>query len=80
VGVHSFEVALLDIERRGTTAVTVTVMGLGVFMNAGIAHAFDDSPWRFVIPATRDADPFRPATGEDGGSGPREALRCARNE
>jgi hypothetical protein len=25
-------------------------MGLGLFMNAGIIHAFEDSPWPFVIP------------------------------
>ncbi|WP_207784006.1 low temperature requirement protein A [Micromonospora globispora] len=46
----SFEVTLLDIERRGTKGVTVTVMGLGLFMTAGIAQAFDDGPWLFVIP------------------------------
>ncbi|MEV0064110.1 low temperature requirement protein A [Nocardia sp. NPDC050718] len=46
----TFEVAMLDIERRGTKAVTVVVMALGLFANAGIAHAFDDSPWLFVIP------------------------------
>lgn len=46
----TFEVTLLDIERVRTQAVTVTVMGLGLFMNAGIAHAFDNSPWLFVVP------------------------------
>ncbi|QSE80559.1 low temperature requirement protein A [Rhodococcus koreensis] len=46
----TFEVTLLDIERTATRAVTVTVMGLGLFMNAGIGHAFDESPWLFVVP------------------------------
>lgn len=46
----SFEVTLLDIERPATRAVTIAVMGLGLFMNAGIAHAFDDGPWLFALP------------------------------
>lgn len=46
----SFEVTLLDIERGGTKAVTVAVMGLGLFMNAGIAHAFETGSWLFAIP------------------------------
>jgi low temperature requirement protein LtrA len=46
----TFEVTLLDIERVGTRVVVVAVMGLGLFMNAGIAHAFDDGAWLFVIP------------------------------
>ena len=46
----SFEVTLLDIEHRSTGAVTVVVMGLGLFMNAGIAHAFGDGPWLFAVP------------------------------
>lgn len=46
----SFEVTLLDIERRSTQAITVVVMGLGLFMNAGIAHAFETGPWLFVVP------------------------------
>ncbi|WP_317763013.1 low temperature requirement protein A [Rhodococcus opacus] len=46
----TFEVTLLDIERTGTRVVMITVMGLGLFMNAGIGHAFDDSPWLFVVP------------------------------
>ncbi|MEN0137429.1 MAG: low temperature requirement protein A [Rhodococcus sp. (in: high G+C Gram-positive bacteria)] len=46
----TFEVTLLDIERTATRAVTITVMGLGLFMNAGIGHAFDESPWLFVVP------------------------------
>ncbi|AHH17616.1 hypothetical protein NONO_c28240 [Nocardia nova SH22a] len=46
----SFEVTLLDIERQATRAITIAVMGLALFMNAGIAHAFDDGPWLFVVP------------------------------
>lgn len=46
----TFQVTLLDIERRPTQVVTISVMGLGLFMNAGIAHAFDDSPWLFAVP------------------------------
>ncbi|MDI2031784.1 low temperature requirement protein A [Saccharopolyspora sp. TS4A08] len=46
----SFEVTMLDVERRATRAVTAGVMGCGLFMNAGIAHAFADGPWLFVIP------------------------------
>lgn len=46
----TFEVTMLDIERTGTQLVTITVMGLGLFMNAGIANAFGDSPWLFVVP------------------------------
>jgi low temperature requirement protein LtrA len=46
----TFEVTLLDIERRGTHWLTVITMGLALFMNAGIGHAFDDSPWLFVVP------------------------------
>lgn len=45
----SFEVTLLDVERTGTKAVTVGVMGLGFFMNAGITRAFTDNPWLFVV-------------------------------
>jgi len=46
----TFEVTLLDIERSATRAVTIAVMGLGLFMNARISHAFDDGPWLFVVP------------------------------
>jgi low temperature requirement protein LtrA len=46
----TFEVTLLDVERSATRAVTIGVMGLGLFMNAGIANAFADGPWLFVIP------------------------------
>lgn len=46
----SFEASMLDIERRGTQLMTVAVMGLGLFMNAGISEAFGTSPWLFVLP------------------------------
>jgi len=46
----TFEVTLLDIEHTGTRVTTLVVMGLGLFMNAGITHAFDTSPWLFVAP------------------------------
>ncbi|MFC8386579.1 low temperature requirement protein A [Nocardia sp. NPDC057272] len=46
----TFEITMLDIERKGTKLITVAVMALGLFANAGIAHAFDDSPWLFVVP------------------------------
>jgi low temperature requirement protein LtrA len=46
----TFEITLLDIARVATRAVTVAVMSLALFINAGIAHAFDDGPWLFVLP------------------------------
>ena len=46
----TFEVALLDVEKPGTKATTILVMGLGLFMNGGITHAFGDTPWLFTVP------------------------------
>lgn len=46
----TFEITMLDIERPVTRSITIAVMGLGLFMNAGIASAFGDSPWLFVVP------------------------------
>lgn len=46
----TFEASLLDIERQGTKAITIVVMGLGLFMNAGIDHAFEAGPWLFGLP------------------------------
>ncbi|MEV6362322.1 low temperature requirement protein A [Nocardia asteroides] len=46
----TFEITMLDVERTSTKIITVVVMALGLFANAGIAHAFDDSPWLFVVP------------------------------
>ncbi|SFW79918.1 low temperature requirement protein A [Amycolatopsis australiensis] len=46
----SFEVTLLDVERGATRVITVVVMGLGLFMNAGITRAFAGGPWLFAVP------------------------------
>lgn len=46
----SFEATLLDIRRRETRWTVLIAMGLGLFMNAAIAHAFEGSSWLFVIP------------------------------
>ncbi|MGW5570329.1 low temperature requirement protein A [Nocardia thailandica] len=46
----TFEVTLLDVERTSTRVLIVVVMAFGLFANAGIGHAFDDSPWLFALP------------------------------
>lgn len=46
----SYEATLLDIQRNVTRWMVVVVMGLGLFMNAAIAHAFGDRAWAFVVP------------------------------
>jgi len=46
----TFEATLLDIRRRPTRWTVVIAMGLGLFMNAGIANAFADRAWLFVVP------------------------------
>ncbi|MET9141982.1 low temperature requirement protein A [Streptomyces parvulus] len=46
----SYEATLLDIQRDVTRWMVVIVMGLGLFMNAAITHAFDDRAWLFVVP------------------------------
>ncbi|MFE3634675.1 low temperature requirement protein A [Streptomyces sp. NPDC059168] len=46
----SYEATLLDVRRDVTRWMIVIVMGLGLFMNAAIAHAFDDRAWAFVVP------------------------------
>ncbi|MFG3089764.1 low temperature requirement protein A [Streptomyces antibioticus] len=46
----SMEATLLDVSRRVTRWMIVGVMGLGLFMNAAISHAFDDRAWAFVVP------------------------------
>jgi low temperature requirement protein LtrA len=48
--IASFQATLLDIERTATRALLIGVMGLALFMNAGIVHAFDHGPWLFVAP------------------------------
>lgn len=46
----SFDATFLDIERSLTRWLVLTVMGLGLFMNAQIPHAFADRPWAFAVP------------------------------
>ncbi|MFC9243605.1 low temperature requirement protein A [Streptomyces sp. NPDC057136] len=46
----SYEATFLDIQRQVTRWMVVIVMGLGLFMNSAISHAFDDRAWAFVVP------------------------------
>ncbi|MFB6892408.1 low temperature requirement protein A [Kitasatospora sp. NPDC056327] len=46
----SFDATFLDVERPRTRALVLVVMGLGLFMNAQIPHAFAGRPWAFVVP------------------------------
>ncbi|MFD0071610.1 low temperature requirement protein A [Streptomyces sp. NPDC127166] len=46
----SFDATFLDVERPLTRRLVLVVMGLGLFMNAQIPHAFADRPWAFVVP------------------------------
>jgi low temperature requirement protein LtrA len=46
----SFEATLLDVARAVTQWSVIVVMGLSLFLNAGISHAFDTQPWTFVFP------------------------------
>ncbi|MFF0746694.1 low temperature requirement protein A [Streptomyces sp. NPDC004779] len=46
----SMEATLLDVSRQVTRWMIIGVMGLGLFMNAAIPHAFDDRAWAFVVP------------------------------
>ncbi|MFC5184913.1 low temperature requirement protein A [Actinomadura harenae] len=46
----SFDATFLDVRRSRTQTLLVTVMGLGLFMNAQIPHAFADRPWAFATP------------------------------
>lgn len=43
-------VAVCGVWAFTTFEVTISVMSLGLFMNAGIAHAFGNSSWLFVLP------------------------------
>ncbi|MFG3308628.1 low temperature requirement protein A [Streptomyces wuyuanensis] len=45
----SYEATLLDVHRKVTRWMIVVALGLGLFMNAAISHAFDDRAWAFVI-------------------------------
>ncbi|RVU23972.1 low temperature requirement protein A [Streptomyces antnestii] len=46
----SFDATFLDVKQARTRRLVLVVMGLGLFMNAQIPHAFADRPWAFVIP------------------------------
>ncbi|MEV4252410.1 low temperature requirement protein A [Spirillospora sp. NPDC049652] len=46
----SFDATFLDVRRARTQALLLAVMGLGLFMNAQIPHAFGTRPWAFVTP------------------------------
>ncbi|MCX5126772.1 low temperature requirement protein A [Streptomyces sp. NBC_00347] len=44
----SYEATLLGIDRRVTRWMVVVVMGIGLFANSAIPHAFQDRAWAFV--------------------------------
>lgn len=46
----SFEATALSLSRAYTRWMLLAVMGIGLFMNAAIPHAFADRAWAFVIP------------------------------
>ncbi|MFF4418318.1 low temperature requirement protein A [Streptosporangium sp. NPDC001559] len=46
----SFDATFLDITRPRTQGLVLAVMGLGLFMNAQIPHAFAARPWAFTVP------------------------------
>jgi low temperature requirement protein LtrA len=46
----SYEATFLDIHRDVTRWMVVVVMGLGLFMNSAISHAFGDRGWAFAVP------------------------------
>ncbi|MFF4196112.1 low temperature requirement protein A [Nonomuraea sp. NPDC001831] len=46
----SFDATFLDIARSRTRGLVLVVMGLGLFMNAQVPHAFGDRPWAFAVP------------------------------
>lgn len=46
----SFDATFLDVLRPMTRWLVLVVMGLGLFMNAQIPHAFADRPWAFALP------------------------------
>ncbi|MFE0359529.1 low temperature requirement protein A [Streptomyces nigra] len=46
----SFDATFLDVAKPRTRWLVLVVMGLGLFMNAQIPHAFADRPWAFAIP------------------------------
>ncbi|MFF2950485.1 low temperature requirement protein A [Kitasatospora sp. NPDC057965] len=46
----SFDATFLDVELPRTRWLVLTVMGLGLFMNAQVPHAFAGRPWAFAVP------------------------------
>ncbi|MFF8883598.1 low temperature requirement protein A [Streptomyces flaveolus] len=46
----SFDATFLDVDRPRTRWLVLVVMGLGLFMNAQVPHAFADRPWAFAVP------------------------------
>ncbi|MFI8910987.1 low temperature requirement protein A [Streptomyces sp. NPDC053513] len=46
----SFDATFLDVARARTRWLVLAVMGLGLFMNAQIPHAFAGRPWAFAVP------------------------------
>ncbi|MBD0670203.1 low temperature requirement protein A [Streptomyces sp. CBMA156] len=46
----SYEATLLDIHRSVTRWMVVVVMGLGLYLNSAVPHAFDDRAWAFSVP------------------------------
>lgn len=46
----SFEATLIHVGKIKTQWMMLSVMLLGIFMNAGIENAFKENPWLFVVP------------------------------
>ncbi|MFE7595300.1 low temperature requirement protein A [Kitasatospora sp. NPDC057512] len=46
----SFDATFLDVELPRTRWLVLTVMGLGLYANAQIPHAFAGRPWAFALP------------------------------
>ncbi|MGW9453411.1 low temperature requirement protein A [Streptomyces sp. NPDC055632] len=46
----SFDATFLDVDKPRTRRLILAVMGLGLFMNAQIPHAFAERPWAFAVP------------------------------
>ena len=46
----SFAASMPGISRRAANGALLTVLVLGLFFNAGIATAFSEDPWLFVVP------------------------------
>lgn len=46
----SFDATLASVRRSGTQWMLIAVMVVAFFMNVGIADAFKDGPWAFIVP------------------------------